>query len=520
MPDNSFVHKNFTIYFNPGPILFIMICYSPVQFTQAMSDIIYSLREYADNYPSNERTGIYMKILLANPETSRNKYDFAGIIDDEPYELECIMSYLKSLGIECMIWDGQVKKNFREVFDSYAPDFVFFCGRTRQENFIKEYCRYCKSGKNSRTHGRIHAHSPIPVTIVGGIHAQNCPERFHEDAVDYVVTTFDPAAVADIVLGKNPEEITGIHYKASGQASDWLQTENVPYDIRQLPWADRSLFYENSEKYCYLELRPCAIIRTAFSCPYSCAFCYRNRLNCGKYVARDIEDVVNEIASINCENIYIIDDDFLVNPKRLEHFIELIKEKGIHKKYVCFGRADFIVKYPEIIKQLAEIGFYYILTGLEYIENKRLKDTNKKSAVNANGNAIRILHENGIHMMGMFITDLDFTAHDFRNLYRWIKHFDLKHVAISIYTPEMCLENFKDYKDRLITENPEEWDYLHLVAKPDKISVRRYYLYYHLLLIRLFLRAKRQGIYDFMDYSFFIKSFLKNLFSFGGKRDN
>lgn len=479
-----------------------------------------------------------MKILLANPETSRNKYDFAGIIDDEPYELECLMAYLKSLGIECKIWDGQIKKNFKKTFDEFKPDFVYFCGRTRQENFIKEYCEYCKMGKShsgSSRHSQQHQFKHA-VTIVGGIHAQNCPDRFHFDYVDYVVTTFDPAVVADIVLGKEPETISGIHYQervgtAEGQlhenrpasiysegekTGNWLVTEAVPYDIRQLPWADRTQFYENQEKYCYLELRPCAIIRTAFCCPYSCAFCYRNHLNCGKYVTRDIEDVVSEIETIECENIYIIDDDFLFGTKRLERFVELIRERNIHKKFVCFGRADFIVKHPDIIKQLAEIGFYYILTGLEYIENKRLQDTNKKSIVNANGNAIRILHESGIHMMGMFITDLDFTAHDFRNLYRWIKYFDLKHVAISIYTPEMCLENFKDYSNRMISDNPEDWDYLHLVAKPEKISVRRYYMYYHILLIKLFMRAKRQGIYDFMDYGKFIRSFMKNMFTFGG----
>ena len=126
----------------------------------------------------------------------------------------------------------------------------------------------------------------------------------------------------------------------------------------------------------------------------------------------------------------------------------MIKERKIKKKFVCFVRADFIVKHPEIIKKLSEIGFYYILTGLEYIENKRLSDTNKRSGVNTNGRAIKILHDNGIYMMGMFITDLDFRKKDFKNLYRWIKHFKLKHAAVSIYTPEMCLENFEEYRDK------------------------------------------------------------------------
>ena len=445
------------------------------------------------------------KILLANPETSRSKYDFAGIIDDEPYELECLMTYLKQEGYEVCIYDGQIDKDFKGAFERFKPDYVYFCGRTRQENFIKEYCTVSKSAAGRRNRE--------VTTIVGGIHAQNCPDRLHAAQIDYVVTTFDPKAVGDIIDGRNPEDIKGIHYKTG---NTWQANKAVPYDIRKMPWADRSNFYENKDRYCYLELRPCAIIRTAFCCPYSCAFCYRNRLNCGKYAARNIVDVVDEIESIDCENIYIIDDDFLVGTERLETFFRLIKERNIKKKFVAFGRADFIVKNPELIKQLAEIGFYYILTGLEYIENKRLSDTNKRSGVNTNGRAIKILHDNGIHMMGMFITDLDFKKKDFKNLYRWIKHFKLKHVAVSIYTPEMCLENFDEYKDRLVTTDPGDWDYLHVVAKPTHMSVRRYYFHYHILLIKLFLRAKRQGIYDFMDYGAFIRSFVKNLFRFGG----
>ena len=473
-----------------------------------------------------------MRVLLANPETSRSKYDYAGIIDDEPYELECLMSYLKQRGMEVCIWDGQINKDFRGEVKKYKPDFVYFCGRTRQENFIKEYAFFCKefSRRSIFKSGSILKKSDTEkassiTTIIGGAHASLCPDRFFTDYTDFVVTTYDPSVLADIIEGRNPEELNGVCFKKKdvypswdnyADKNVWINNKALPYDIKKMPWADRSNFYENEERYCYLELRPCAIIRTAYCCPYRCAFCYRNRLNCGRYSARDIKDVVDEIDSIDCENIYIIDDDFLVIPDRLHTFVRLIKERGIKKKFVAFGRADFIVKHPEVIKELSEIGFYYILTGLEYIENKRLSDTNKRLGVNTNGNAIRILHENGIHMMGMFITDLDFKKKDFKNLYRWIKHFKLAHVAVSIYTPEMCLENFSEYKDRLITEDPADWDYLHLVAKPDNISVKKYYLYYHILLIKLFLRAKRMGIYDFMDYKSFIKSFLKNLFKFSG----
>ena len=119
--------------------------------------------------------------------------------------------------------------------------------------------------------------------------------------------------------------------------------------------------------------------------------------------------------------------------------------------------------------------------------------------------------------MGMFIVDLDFTRKDFKNLYKWIKEHNLKHIAISIFTPEMGLENFSQYKDVMITDNPSHFDYLHLVAKPTNMSVKRYYFNYYVLLIKLFLKAKKDGVYDFIDYGNYIKSFIFNMFK---KRSN
>ena len=82
----------------------------------------------------------------------------------------------------------------------------------------------------------------------------------------------------------------------------------------------------------------------------------------------------------------------------------------------------------------------------------------------------------------------------------------------------MGIETYDMYKDKLITDNPSHWDYLHLVAKPSKMSLKRYYFNYYILLIKLFLKAKREGVYDFIDYWDYIMSFIKNIFK--TKRSN
>lgn len=439
-------------------------------------------------------------VLLVHPEISRTKYNFAGIIDNEPLELEYIYAVLVKEGFKPYIWDGQVEKvPYAKRLRELRPCAVYICGRTRQEGFMKEYAREAKRCGC--------------VTMIGGLHAQRCYKRFFSDYTDYIFTSFDPTPVAEILKGTPPESISSLCRKRGGR---WTVNAAVPHDINKLPRPDRTYFYSHSDRYRYLELLPAAHVRTTYSCPYRCSFCVRNCVNCGVYTQRDIADVVDEIAGINCDNIYIIDDDFLFDEKRLGRFAELIRQRGIHKRYVCYGRADFVAAHPELMKELADIGLYYVLTGIEAADDKHLEAYKKRCDNNVNEKALRVLDSVGVNMMGMFITDLDFTAADFRSIAKWVKRHDLKHAAVSILTPEMDTELIKEYKDRLITRDPSHWDYLHVVARPSKLSVKGYYFHYHVLLIYLFLRAWRQGVYDFIDYKFFITSMIKNMFGFGG----
>lgn len=445
-----------------------------------------------------------LTFLLIHPEISRTKYNFVGIIENECLELEYISAFLKQKGHAVFLYDGQVERcGVPCALRKYQPDVVYVCGRTRQENFMLEYCRDAKAYRRE------------VVTIIGGLHAQLCYERMYREEVDYILTSFDIFKLEDILADAFCEEKTdisrvdGVCYRENGV---WTSNKAEPFDINRLPLPDRSYFYAHPQNYRYLELTHAAWVRTAYSCPYRCRFCERNRMNSGIYSRRDIGSVVDEIAEISAENIYIVDDDFLYDEERLRKFLFLLKEKGIQKKFICYGRADFIATHEELLEELSKAGLYYVLVGLEAIRDDYLQGYQKRSDVQNNIKSIQICNRLGIHLMGMFIADIDFTPKDFRNLYRWTREQNLRHIAISIFTPEMGLETYDEYKDRMITDDASHFDYLHLVAKPSKMSVKRYYFHYYILVIRLFLRAKREGVYDFIDYGDYIRSIIKNIF--------
>ena len=445
------------------------------------------------------------KILLIQPEESRTSYNFEGIIENEALDLEYVSAVLKQLGHEVKMFDCQIERTTANAFvRKEKADVVYITGRVFQENFMLEYAKTAKETREDT------------VTIIGGIHAQLCAQRMFCDSVDYILTSFDVSLVRKIVEREDDcDSEPGVCVRTE---KGWKVNPAKAYDIRELPRPDRTYFYEHPDQYGYLELRHAAWVRTAFCCPYKCRFCIRNRMNLGQYSRREIEDVVDEIKNIDAENIYIVDDDFLFDEKRLRRFVQLVREAGIQKKYICYGRSDFIAEHEEIMSELKSIGFYYILVGLEAIDDSCLKDYNKKNSIDNNVRSIEICNRLGLNIMAMFILDLDFTPGDFRNLYRWIRSHDVRHVAVSIFTPELGMETGEQYKDRMITDNPSHFDYLHVVAKPGKMGVRKYYFCYYLLMIKLFLKAKKDGIYDFLDYGYYIRSFIGNIFK--KKRDN
>ena len=139
-----------------------------------------------------------VKVLMIHPEISRTKYNFAGVIVNECLELEYLSAILKEKGHEAVLYDVQVENGrIPAVLRRVKPDVVYVCGRTRQENFMLEYCRNAKE-----------YHAGI-ITIIGGVHAQLCYERMYSDSVDYILTTFDSFKVLDTFLEYQDRMITG-----------------------------------------------------------------------------------------------------------------------------------------------------------------------------------------------------------------------------------------------------------------------------------------------------------------------
>ena len=449
-----------------------------------------------------------MKILLMRPPAP-NILKHLQILNSEPLELEYLHTVAQQQGWEDMIYDGlNARYSARQAISDYMPDVVAVTGYITQEKLMLKYAKIAK-GIN-----------PATITVLGGVHAQLNFERLYSPDVDYVFRSEDVNAFGDLLRFfaggvLDLSTISGLCYR---QNDEWIENKLLPFDVNNLPIPDRSFFYRNKAWFRYLDLSEVATLKTAISCPYNCNFCYCTRLGTGRYSVRNLDKVMKELEGLDCEAVLIADDVFLFDEERVWAFIAEVKRRNIRKKYLCYGRADYIAAHAEQIKALAEIGFVYFFVGLEAVTDQELINYNKKITADVNARCVEVVHAAGARCFALMIAPIDATKQYFSNLYQWVVDHGVKYVTVSIFTPIPGTPLYEEYKDRLITDDIEEWDFLHLVAEPTNMSKQAFYLEYYKLTYRLFLLAKKTGIYDFMDLTYY-KNVLTDYFRQKARED-
>ncbi|MBR4413613.1 MAG: cobalamin-dependent protein [Lachnospiraceae bacterium] len=433
----------------------------------------------------------------------------------EPLELEYISANIEALGHTCNIVDMIIeKKNVPYFVKLYNPDVVGITGYISHVNIMKRYAKEAKEVNENI------------VTIIGGVHAEVNPGDFESPYVDYIIRANGIRTFIDILnkLEKDKEKNNG-ELKNDGKETSEIIGEEDEIECIYVPgkkppkkdttfnylYPDREKVNKYRSKYYYMFHRNCTLIKTSFGCPYNCKFCFCRQIMDDQYFARDLEDIVAELETIPETEIYIVDDDFLVGRERILKFCDLLEQKGIEKKYLIYGRADYVAANEDVIKRFKEVGLRAVIVGLESCDSKQLDDYNKRTNVEINEKAVGILKKYDVECYGTFILGLDWTKEDFNALHKWIKKLGLVFVNLQPLTPLRGTDIYEKYKPRFIVREDEyeKWDLAHLVVRPDNISVRKYYWYTMVLYYKItanpvsgWYMVKKYGLHDTLKLSF------------------
>ncbi len=438
-----------------------------------------------------------MKVLFVRP-----KYT-SILVNLEPLGLEYLGGMLNGVNIPYEIFDEFNMMSlfcFTRLSHKIKSQAFTHIGFHVNANSV-DYCL--------KTAKRLKRKFPYLKILMGGPHVELNYNDFCIDEVDYVCYDNGLESLEKCYRGNFKMEVlqnaNGIAYKDS--SVKWVFREKSPAICRYHVKPDRSEFYKGLKRNFILCKGSYAIVRGSFSCPYDCSFCYCTRMNSGQYAERNLEELLQEISEIQHKNIWIMDDDFLINTERVRDFCNKMIDAALNKKLMIYGRADSIVRNKELMPLLYQAGVRDIMVGLEAVTDKLLEDYNKETTRNINKEATEILRENNIVCNGLFVISHDSTRQYFKELIYFIRKQKLLWVVFGIFTPYKGTAAYEQYKELVKHLPSKKMDGAHVTIKPVHMGSLefklRFYLLHLLFYPKLFIRSWMKSAYDTKNSGWF-----------------
>ncbi len=410
-----------------------------------------------------------MNILLVRPNTPKDSINLQSFMICEPLELEYVASALLNENHHVDLVDMLLEKKPLNYFLKQKEyDMVCFTAYITTVGMVKNYASIVKK------------YNPNIKTVVGGVHAEVVPTDFVDENIDYILWANGVMTLLELVKNYpniKKDQILGL-YRGEGSIKPAIINGNLLKPNREI-----TAKYRNN--YNYIFHNNCATIKTSYGCPFKCSFCFCTQV-CD-YSVRRLEDVLDELESIKEDNVFIVDDDFLVSKERIKAFCDGLDRRNIKKHYIAFGRADFIAVNEEVMIMLKEHGFDAFFVGIESFKKEELNSFSKKTSVEINIAAVDVLERNGIQCYSGLIVGEDWVKDDFDTLINYLNSFKYPMVNIQPITPMPGTPLFENYKYEIKEkrDNYAHWDMAHVVYEPLKMSKRKYY--YHI--VRAYLKT-------------------------------
>jgi radical SAM superfamily enzyme YgiQ (UPF0313 family) len=324
-------------------------------------------------------------------------------------------------------------------------------------------------------------------TIVGGIHASNDPNFFNQEMIDYVVIGLGQKSLRELVdsiEANQLDEITqgaipGVARTQPGRKMIWTPRQFYTEDYATEPVPSYELTTAYRDSYFLPKLKVnMGYVVTAYGCPYNCSFCSIAGQAGGKYICQPINNVVRDLQALpDAPFVRLVDANTFGSIEHARQLCQAIKSAGIQKSYLVDVRADTVVNHPDVIEQWQQIGLRSVVIGCEEISDKRLTAMNKKGSSTINNEALTILHQLGITVVGDFIVDPDYDDNDFDLLEDYILNHKIDLPMLTIMTPLPGTELYRKMSNKINEFNLDYYTLTNAVSST-RLSEKRFYRRY------------------------------------------
>lgn len=284
-------------------------------------------------------------------------------------------SLMPSLGI-CYIASALEKNNHKvEIIDAYVEGLSLKGLLSRLKKSKPELVGVTFTTEN-RFQGfnaiqKIKKTFPETMTCAGGPHVSLAAEDTlsHITELDFVVRGEGEKTIIDLINSK-PENVHGISYRKGNKIYSnpdqplIPNLDDIPFPaVHLVPWEKYNFRLEVPERG---KIRA-GNIMTSRGCPFNCNFCASTKVWGRTCRMRSVDNILNEIEILRnrhkIQALWIFDDTFTVNKKRVMEFCNKLLEKNWNISWFCEARVDTVDR--ELLTLMKKSGCYSIGFGVE-----------------------------------------------------------------------------------------------------------------------------------------------------------
>jgi radical SAM superfamily enzyme YgiQ (UPF0313 family) len=418
-----------------------------------------------------------MKILLVNPPVCgrsipEERYGIDSIrriFRGEPLCLEALAGNLPDHDVRILDLKAD-PGGLQDTLSGFRPELVGFTAVTCEANTVVKMAEEVKESCGA-------------AVAVGGIHASCDPSFFNRPGIDYVVAGLGKASFAElsaaIAEGADTGCLPGVARTDPGGRFAFVPRKFSGSDLAESrpPRYDLVAGYRDSYTLHSLGFR-LGFVSSAFGCPCACSFCCISALTGGRHLTHSVETVIADIRALgDIPVIRLVDANTFGDPRHAELLAEGLLAAGIRKNLVADVRPDTVVRHPELLRLWKKAGLRSVVVGFEEFGDDVLASWNKGGGVAVNDEAISILRDLEITIVGDFIVSPDYDEARFDALEGYVSRRKIDIPIFAVLTPIPGTPLHAAMADRIAQDDLDYYTFTNAVF-PTRLDEKRFYKRY------------------------------------------
>ena len=311
--------------------------------------------------------------------------------------------------------------------------------------------------------------NPDITVVFGNHHATFNAERILKKYphVDAIVRGEGEETALEIVNCVKEErdlkDVPGVTYRDKGRI---VSNPDRPLikNIDSLPFPDRGLVdaeYHNTTIGINVAPKKFTSFVSSRGCAFKCRFCNCGSMARNRWRPRSVQNILDELhllSSEGYEQVMFVDDNLILNQKRIIKLCQRMRKERIDIEWMCEGRVDHASHsmFREMVRAGCRLMYFGIESGtqkvLDYYDKRITPEQSEKAVANARKAGVDLI-------IGSFIIGAPYeTRRDIRRTLDFASRLNLDIPQINILGVYPGSSIWDEFKERGLLDEDEHWE--------------------------------------------------------------